>query len=253
MNSLYVGDTYTVKPSSIRFDQDMVEFNRMHTEEEYTATKLSIDKGGQNLPICVNDQTGLCEDGRHRVKACLELEIDVKCVLVDGKATKEQRLDLYNIDSMAGRDLNTAQKAIQAHKYAVLTGVSLETAAIQFKTNKRSAVAASSIAGLGKQDILTQIAKDGYWTNPADNKKIRDLRKIATILRKDSEVLEEVSNTTPIIEYTELINTEKGKEEFWRLKTILQMSTEALSIHLVEHLNMKYVLKVNKETGEIDE
>lgn len=250
---LYIGEEYLVKPSSVRFDQGMVEFNRIHTEDEYEATKMSINKTKQQLPICINDQSGLCEDGRHRVRACIELGIDVVAIMVDGNASVEERLDLYNLDAMAGRDLNTAQKAIQAHKYALLTNVSLEVAAAQFKTNKRAATAASTIAGLGKQDVLTKIAQDGYWVNPIDGKTVRDLRRIATILKKEIEVVETVTAEEPKINYTDMINTEAGKEEFWRLRTLTQMSPHELQLLLVEHINMKYVLKVDPETGEIKE
>ena len=114
-NEIYTSEVYMVEPDSIRFDQSMVEFNRVQTDEEYQATKASIAKFGQLTPIAVNDRTGMGEDGRHRARACIELGIDVICRQVNGELDKITRLGLYNADAMSGRDLTPAQKAIQAH------------------------------------------------------------------------------------------------------------------------------------------
>ena len=51
MNKYYTSDEYTVSPHSIKFDPEMVEFNRIQTDEEYQATKASIAKFGQLTPI----------------------------------------------------------------------------------------------------------------------------------------------------------------------------------------------------------
>lgn len=42
MNKYYTSAEYTVSPHSIKFDPEMVEFNRIQTDEEYQATKASI-------------------------------------------------------------------------------------------------------------------------------------------------------------------------------------------------------------------
>ena len=160
MNDIYTGEEYQVDPSSVRFDQEMVEFNRMHNAGEYEATKLSIQAIGQLSPIEINNKTGLCENGRHRVKICTELNIPVKCKQIDGDTPKEVRLEIYNMEAMSGRDLNTAQRGIQAHKFALATGESLEKCAIKFKTNKRAATAANVIAGLGRSDVLNILSED---------------------------------------------------------------------------------------------
>ena len=44
MNKYYTSAEYTVSPHSIKFDPEMVEFNRIQTDEEYQATKASIAK-----------------------------------------------------------------------------------------------------------------------------------------------------------------------------------------------------------------
>ena len=83
-------------------------------------------------------------------------------------------------------------------------------------------------------------------------KKVKDLRSIASQLKAEKEeVLEKDSNVH--INYTDMITTEKGKAEFWRRRTLVNMSQHELNILLVEHMNMKYNLIVNETTGEIEE
>jgi len=249
---MLVGEKYTIKPSSVRFDQEMVEFNRVHTDEEYQATKLSISGPlGQTNPIIINSETGLCEDGRHRVKACTELAIDVVCVQIDGSVYKETRLEYYNLDAMSGRDLSPAQRAVQAHKFAKLTGVKLDLVAKKFKTNTRQVNDANAIAGLGREDVLTSIVNTGEWTMPS-GKISKSLRTIAAQLKSEAEhVVEEAIE--PTVNYEDLIRTEKGKAEFWRMRTLAQMSQREMAMMLVELVNLKYKLVVNETTGEVKE
>ena len=244
---------YSVSPSSIRFDQEMVEFNRIPDEAEYEATKLSIISIGQQAPISINSKTGLCEDGRTRCKVCNELGIEVKCIEIDGNIDKAERLAIYNMNAMSGRDLTSAQKAIQAHKYAKLTKEPLEVSAKRYKSTLRQVSDANTIAGLGRNDILDAISKTGSWLNPVTKKQVKNLRAIASELRAEKEELENITDMTSKIDYESMINTERGKSEFWQLRTVMQMSQHESDMILVKMLNYKYVLKVNKETGEIDE
>ncbi len=250
-NNMYVGTEYMVDPSSIRFDQYMVEFNRTYTESEYLQTKLSIESIGQQVPIHINNKTGLCENGRHRVQICKELGIQVKCIQVDGTLSIPVRLELYNLDQMSGKELTTGQKAIQAHKYAKIAKVTLDYAASRFNTNRRAVAAANTIAGLGRVDILDAVHSTGYWKDDQGN-KIKDLRTIAKHLKSsidDTDVLA----MDAAINYEDLITTEKGKAEFWRKRTLVNMSQHELNIVLVEYMNMKYKLKIDSETGEVDD
>lgn len=248
--NITTGNEYTVDPDSIRFDESMVSFNRVHDEIEYESTKLSIVSLGQQTPISINDKTGLCENGRHRTKICKELGIPVKCIQVKANIPRETRLEVYNMDETSGRDLNTAQKAVQAHKFAMQTGCSLEIAAKKYKTNDRAISAANTIAGLGRHDILEQIHITGEWIKP-DGKKTKNLRAIASILKMEKEEIEDTSRTNSNFDYESLIHTERGKSEFWSRKTLATMSDHELSMIIIKSLNYDYQLKVNQETGEI--
>ena len=253
MSKYYTSEEYTVSPNSVKFDPEMVEFNRVQTDEEYQATKASIAKFGQLTPIAINDRTGMGEDGRHRARACTELGIDVICRQVNGELDKITRLGLYNADAMSGRDLTAAQKAIQAHKFIKMTKQTIAEGAVMFKSTARHVSDANTIAGLGRNDILDTIAKYGEWTRPTGGKPVKSLRTIAQELRAEAEELEVIDDNTTNIDYEAMINTERGKLRFWELRTLMQMSQHEANMILVKMLNYEYVLKDNKITGEIDE
>lgn len=248
---IYTSEIYDVDPTTIMFDKEMVEFNRLHTTEEYVSTINSIKNIGQLSPVDINDKTGLCENGRHRVRACKELGINVSCRKISNRLSREKRIEIYNVDVMSGRDLNTAQRAIQAHKFALISNDNLDNVAKRFQSNKRAINAANSIAGLRRYDILDEITKKGYWTRP-DGKISKDLRSISNLLKSESEVLEDVQESAKI-NYEDLIKTAKGKSEFWRVKTSVAISDQELSMLIVNYLNLKYVLKVDESTGEVSE
>lgn len=251
MISYYIGSEYSIKPSSVRFDQEMVEFTRLQTEMEFIATKLSIDLIGQTDAIVINSTSGLCENGRHRVKACIELGIDIKCIQIDGTVSKALRLAIYNKEDMSGKDLSVAQRAIQAHKYIVLTGQTVSEGAEMFKSSIRNVGDANAIAGLGRTDILDKMSKDGEWTRPTGGNPVKSLRTIASELRIASENLQEVTPMTARIDYEAMVVTETGKNDFYRLRSLMQMSQHETNMVLVEMLNLKYVPIIEQETGKV--
>jgi len=251
-NSIITSNEYSVYPSLIKFDLNMVGFNRLQNKIEYDATLESIKDIGQTTPIHINDVTNLCENGRHRVKACIELGIMVKCITVDGKSPISKRLSLYNTDIMSGKDLSPSQKAVQAHKYSVQTGTKLDLSAVKFKTNARAINAVNTISGLGRNDVIKEIEETGYWIGP-NGVKMKDVRRIASELKSSAEVLEDTTAEEHDIDYTSMINTETGKKEFWKMRTVVQLSSHELNMLIVKYMNLEYRLKVNNVTGEVTE
>lgn len=248
-DELITSTEYFMDPKLIAFDKQMIDFNRGYDIGEYESTKLSIMSIGQHNPIHINDQSLLCENGRQRVKICTELGIMVRCVKVNGLAPKAKRMDLYNMDQMSGRSLTVSQKAVQAHKYATALGISLDLSAKKHNVTVRAVYAVNSIAGLGRHDIIKDVAENGYWIN-SNGTKMKDIKRIASELKSEMQELE-IAREESTIDYEGMINTEKGKSEFWKLRTLAQLSNHELSRLLVEFVNMKYKLKVNQETGEL--
>ena len=54
-------------------------------------------------------------------------------------------------------------------------------------------------------------------------------------------------------QYDITIDLTKGQEEFWKLRTLVQLSLHEQSMVLVNYLNLKYKLIVNEDTGEVHE
>ena len=250
---MFVGNEYLVDPTSVRFDQGMVEFNRIQSKEEYLATRLSIETIGQTTPIAINNETGLCENGRHRCRICIELGIQVKCIQVDNKVDRAVRIEFYNLEQFSGKDLTVAQRAVQAHAFAMMTKQKLNYAADRFKVDSRSVGDANTIAGLKRLDILDAIKEKGEWLIPGNAKPSKNLRAIASYLKSIEEEIVVTPTDTNNIDYVELIHTERGKSEFWNLRQLAMNSTYELSMLVVVALNYKYKLVVNETTGEVTE
>lgn len=246
VSSYYIGKPYTVKPSSIRFDQTWIEYNRKYNAIEYASIKDSIKTRGQIEPIAINSETGLCEDGRTRAQICTELGIDVLCVQINGALDVAARRDIY-MRNDTGREYNTAQKAVKAYQYMLLTNCKTIVAAKKHKVTDRDVNYAVTIAGLKRQDILDAIINDGVWEGS------KSMRTIASKLKKEEEVVEIEYADTPKIEYEDMINTETGKAEYWKLLNIAQLSPHELKMLAVNYVNLKYKLVVNETTGEVTE
>ena len=239
---------YKVDPKSVRFDESIVEFNRKQTSVEYAATKLSIKAIGQTTPISINNQTGLCENGRHRVKICSELGIQVKCEEIDGTIPLATRMEIYNLEQFSGRDLTASQKAVQAYQFATKHIIKLDAAAARFKSTVRNINDVTTIAGLGRLDVISAVKDTGEWLIPGETRPTKSLRKIASYLRATAETVDITLSDTADVDYTEYIHTERGKAEFYAIRTAARNSDAELSMLIVTALNYKYKPKVDPVT-----
>jgi len=243
MDNIYTSEVYKKDPKTIKFDIEMTTFNRLQTPSEYKATKKSINDNGQLHPIVINDDTNLAEDGRHRVKACIELGIDVKCIDIDHNIDRADRMSIYNVADMSGRVLTTSQRAIQAHKFAIAAKCTLALAAEKWNTNDRAVKAANAIAGLGRQDVFDEImsSEKGAWIKP-DGATTTNLRLIASILTAEAQEVEVVPSVPAKVDYESMINTERAKIAFWKIDNEIELSAHLRRLFVIEHLNMKYKL-----------
>jgi len=244
MPKYFIGETYLITPSSIRFDQESIEYNRKHSATEYEALRMSIESIGQEDPVIINNKTGLCEDGYTRTQICKELEIDVKCIQIDGTLDIAIRRELY-MKNITAREYSTAQKAVMAYRYMILTKCKLYEASKKHKVDSKALSQAVTIAGLGRKDILDQILETGMY------KGSKNIRVIANNLRITTE---EVEITYPVeskIDYLDLINTAIGKGEFYQILSGTENGPHELRMLIVNYLNYKYKLTINTETGEV--
>lgn len=244
MSKYFIGESYSIAPSSIRFDQESIEYNRKHSVAEYEALKLSIESIGQEDPVIINNKTGLCEDGYTRTQVCKELGIDVKCIQIDGTLDVSIRRELY-MKNIAAREYSTAQKAVMAYRYMMLTKCKLYEASKKHKVDSKALSQAVTIAGLGRKDVLDQILETGMYEGS------KNIRVIANTLRVASEEVVVTYPEESRVDYLDLINTAIGKGEFYPMLSGVENGQHELRMLLVNYLNYKYKLTVNQETGEV--
>lgn len=242
--------TYTLDPVDVQFDDKYVVFNPTHNELEYAATRQSIEKLGQLDPILVLD--GKCVDGRHRVRACKEMQIPVRAVDIDVTTPEANILMLCNKNVMSGRDYDNSQKAIQALKLVNEYNIAAVDAAKMMKIDRRLVSYAATIKGYGKDEILDKLLASksnkiqlANMTNPS-----RSLELIAKYVKAEVEEKTIVVNDSERIHWKPdaLIKTEHGKAWYYeQLRLIELLGVNVLGPLLVELANLKYTTETVDE------
>ncbi len=90
--------SYSIHPSA--------ELIPMMTDEEFQRLKANISERGQDDPIIIYNDKII--DGRHRYRACIELEIQPKIIKV---SNKDNFVDLVISKNMHRRELTSSQRA----------------------------------------------------------------------------------------------------------------------------------------------
>ncbi len=126
---------------------ELARINQMHSEEEFTKLKISIEAIGQTEPIKLF--RGLIVDGRNRCKILSEMgSLTVKAIVLPHKTSKEELLEVQ-MASDARRNQTTTQLAIKAldfiaeHSFkqrqaAQRAGVKIDSVKLASAINKRS-------------------------------------------------------------------------------------------------------------------
>ena len=239
----FVGSEYIIDIRSIKFDTTISTFNRVQSLLEYNKTLKSIKDMGQIDPIYM--VCGYCIDGRHRYKALKELgATNIKALDVNPKLSMEDKLSLCNRDLTSGRDLNKSQLAIQAFKYRELTKVFKGVAAEKFgvgikqlsfagEVERYLPDAYESIVSTGKAKV------DGKYTSSLQV----IYRYINSNIKKGENSMKDKSNST--LDYDKLIDTEQGKELFWKLYDENVRPNAVLAEHLIRYVNLRFVKILN--------
>lgn len=178
--------TRIVNPNEL-IVHDVAKINPELTSEEYTALKENIMSSGQITPIIVVGNN-LVVDGRHRLKACRELGIEIK--VTDVFDAKED--DLINIvtSSESGRHTSSTQKAITAYRTYTLkrgTGnsISTEKAAKMHGISKPMLDMTKTIMGManGTTDFTT-----GSNSNKRVVKKKEECQRILKVFNVQDQI-----------------------------------------------------------------
>lgn len=254
----FIGQEYSLDPDDIKFNDRFVGKNKAHTGQQYETTKYMIQQYGQTHPIFILN--GECIDGRHRTKIAKELGRGVKCIDVNPDLPDEELVVLCNINTMSGRDYNASQRAIFAlYNFVVDLKLKAVTAAKMSKVDKRLISYASTIRGLGRDDILETLLEGKKVKLSNMTKASGSLEVLCKFCKAESEE-GVVEDTSKRVHYNpdSLIETEKGKawyaakKDHYKYLVGQEPYIEWLQ-DMIELANYKYSkeVKYDPETGEI--
>jgi len=238
----YVSDVYSKQPEDVVFMEKYVMFNPEHSSKEYEATKASILLLGQEDPILM--YKGSCIDGRHRIKIAKELGVMVRCVDVNTKLSDTELIMMCNKNTTSGRDFTSPQKAIQALKLVNEHKWKAVTAAQAMKVDKRLVSYASTIRGLGREDILAALMNDKAVKMSGMKYASKSLEMLCKFAKVEAEkdVIED-SSERPMFNPDGLIKAEAGKAWFYERKEMYKLEDVndiQMIYDLIELANYKF-------------
>lgn len=243
-----MSNVYTVDPTTIVFDDKYVVFNPLHNEMEYEATKTNIERLGQIEPILILN--GKCVDGRHRTKIAIELGTMVRCIDLDPNMSEEDIVIRCNTNTMSGRDFDTAQKAIQALRLVNEYKITAQKAAKFMKVDSRNVSYASTIKGLGREDILSSLMEGKKIQLDSMERPSKSLEVICKHIKAEIENGKIIIDDSERIKFDPdtTIKTEKGKAWYYeQMNNLFDNNMVDLKLQvgmlLSEMANMKYKLK----------
>ena len=238
----YVSEIYSKQPEDVVFMEKYVMFNPEHSSKEYEATKASILLLGQEDPILM--YSGRCIDGRHRIKIAKELGTLVRCIDVNTELSDAELIMMCNKNTTSGRDFTSPQKAIQALKLVTEHKWKAVTAAQAMKVDKRLVSYASTIRGLGREDILDALMNDKAVKMSGMKYASKSLEMLCKFAKVEAEkdVIEDNSER-PMFNPDGLIKAEAGKAWFYERKEMykLEDANDIQMIYdLIELANYKF-------------
>ena len=239
----FIGEVYTLDANTVKLDREFIEFNPVHSEEAYEATKLSIEEQGQLTPIYIRN--GLCVDGRHRIAICKELGISVKAIDTNPNLPDAELLKLCNVSTMTGRQLTSTQRAINAYNYSKKFKINKAKISREFQVRRQ---VLSYVALLdttyGYPEVL-DVLRQGKAIQLANmdkpSKSIEYITKMAKELHEKSLVVEDTSNRVQF-SADAYISTQQGKAWYYdNVKAYASESNQVpLRMLLAELANYKF-------------
>lgn len=247
-NNIYVtGESYSIPTNQVRFDDKIAGFNQAKTQEDYDSLKMQIKEDGQISPIYMRD--GLCGDGRHRVKICEELGIDVKCIDIDPSMDDEKYIRMCNTNIFGSRNDNANQRGIKAYRlvkqFNYTDKEAMELAGVK---DAKVIYAIRYLVDNNYQWIIDRVLIDEAVSLESKDKTVsytgKSIRAIKTAVCKIEEADGniEIDSSEEIIidiDYNEHIKTNTARDIFWKKFANMPMPKED-KLLICELLNLKY-------------
>lgn len=239
----FVGEIYTLDPSTVVMDDKYVGFNPLHNEAEKAATRRDIEVNGQQKPIYMLN--GKCIDGRHRCGVLADLGRSVYAINLQEGLGEDVYYQIANTDTIAGRNLTATQRTITAYNYKKVVGCSAREAALIFQVTPQNLTYAKAIDGYGLESVLEGLLNGNGVRLVNMDKPSKSLEYIC---KKAKQLYEEGLVQIDEAERVQFnpesqIKTEQGKALYYSLvNTGIPNSNVELRMHLVEYVNMKFKL-----------
>lgn len=209
------------------------------------------------VPVLI-DAEGLVVDGRHRIKVCTELGVDVECVNLVKNASKTAILEAANTNEFSGRVLTPTQKAfrvvdmVKAYGYSQVLAMkklgftdTKAIAGVNYSYNNEAYVRMYVDRLKAGKDVEVQDIVEGIHVYRG-----KSLRRIVSTLKEVEE-----KNSDPItdavdeeaeskIDYDEFLDTERAKREFWSRFGMSEAITMENKLFIIDCLNARYTKAV---------
>ena len=223
-NIFKTDDVYLVPADNIKFDRTIAGFNPAKGIDEFESLKEQIKKDGQLQPIYIRN--GLCIDGVHRTKACIELGIKVKCIDVLDNLSNEKCVRISNTNIFGSRNDGVNQLAIKAYKlvkdFKYKDKQALELVAISQSNGSKLLSAIRYIIDNDYEWVIDKVLAREYChiKDKNDNivyrgQSLRKLREIITEIESDNDDDNDDDFIEPSIDYNSIIKLEKDRIDFW--------------------------------------
>ena len=222
-NIFKTGNTYLVPAENIKFDKIIAGFNPVKGTDEFESLKEQIKKDGQLQPIYIRN--GLCIDGRHRTKACIELGIQIKCVDVLDNLSNEQCVRISNTNVFGSRNDGPNQLAIKAYKlvkdFKYKDKQALELVALSASNGRVLLSAIRYIIDNDYEWVIDKVlAKENCHIKDNDDNIVyrgQSLRKLKAVIAdiESEKDYDDDDYLEPVIDYNSIIKSEKDRIDFW--------------------------------------
>jgi len=139
---------------------DLASLHRNMTEEEYQALKLDIEKNGQLVPAWIYRNKII--DGRHRLRALKELDIEYIYVKkIKNNITKNELVEII-MSSENRRSDTPSQKAIRAYNLMSIKNINAREASRIIGCSYTDISKIKSIIEMTGIEYINQILEKGY-------------------------------------------------------------------------------------------
>ncbi len=175
---------------------DLAYLNPLTTNEDYTSLRGSISSVGQLEPIRL--YKGKVVDGRHRLKACKELNIQVKYINLPETMTLSDVKEIV-MGTEKRRHQTPTQKAISAYKYYRMENedgkvkLSMGKAAEEYGTNRMMVDRAKKLWKLVGECVIEEL-HDGAKLKVGDNHPTDSMLTLINHFNKTRETMLDTKN-----------------------------------------------------------